>query len=75
VRGPAERGASVRVRVSIDGQPPGAAHGLDVDAGGDGVLVDQRMYQLLRQPAPIVDRDVQIEFLDAGAAVFSFTFG
>ena len=26
-------------RVSIDGQPPGPAHGLDVDEGGNGLLV------------------------------------
>jgi len=32
------------------------------------------MYQLIRQPAPITDREFEIEFLDAGAEVFSFTF-
>jgi thiol-disulfide isomerase/thioredoxin len=75
VMGPAERGASVRFRVSIDGQPPGAAHGLDVDASGNGAIVEQRLYQLIRQPIPIVDRQFQIEFLDAGAETFAFTFG
>ncbi len=33
VMGPAAPGASVRFRVLIDGQPPDAAHGIDVGAG------------------------------------------
>jgi hypothetical protein len=33
------------------------------------------MYQLIRQPGPIGDRLFEIEFLDPGAAAFSFTFG
>ena len=61
--------------MTIDGQPPGAAHGLDVDDGGNGTTVEQRLYQLLRQPKPIVDRTVVIEFLDAGVEAFAFTFG
>jgi hypothetical protein len=28
-----------------------------------------------RQPAPIVARDFEIEFLDAGVEAFAFTFG
>jgi thiol-disulfide isomerase/thioredoxin len=75
VMGPATRGASVRFRVTIDGQPPGASHGVDIDAAGFGTLDQQRMYQLIRQAAPIEDRQFEIEFLDAGAEVFSFTFG
>ncbi|MEJ0038153.1 MAG: thioredoxin family protein [Gammaproteobacteria bacterium] len=75
VMGPVTHGAPVRFRVTIDGQPPHASHGVDVDAEGLGTLDAQRMYQLIRQPAPIVDRQVEIEFLDAGAEVFSFTFG
>src|SRR6478735_1843176 len=31
VMGPAARGVSVRFRVLVDGRPPGAAHGVDVD--------------------------------------------
>ena len=34
----------------IDGQPPGAAHGGDVDAEGNGTVTEQRLYQLIRQP-------------------------
>ena len=66
---------SVRFRVLIDGKPPGAAHGSDVDADGNGTATEQRLYQLIRQPKPIVDRQFEIEFLDPGVEVFSFTFG
>src|SRR5262249_62087334 len=75
VRGPAARGTSVRFRVLIDGRPPGAAHGGDVDAEGNGIVTEQRLYQLIRQPAPIADRLFEIEFLDAAAEAFAFTFG
>ena len=75
VMGPSRPGSPVRFRVSIDGQPPGAAHGLDVDEGGNGTVVEQRLYQLIRQPKPIVDRQFEIEFLDAGVEAFAFTFG
>jgi thiol-disulfide isomerase/thioredoxin len=75
VMGPATRGTPVRFRVLIDGQPPGASHGVDVDDQGLGTLDQPRMYQLIRQTTPITDRTFEIEFLDAGAEVFSFTFG
>jgi thiol-disulfide isomerase/thioredoxin len=75
VMGPAEPGPPVRFRVLIDGQPPGAAHGIDVDEQGNGTLTEQRLYQLIRQSSPIVDRKFEIEFLGTGVAVFAFTFG
>jgi hypothetical protein len=75
VMGPAEGGKPVRFRVLIDGQPPGAAHGLDVDDRGNGMVSEHRLYQLIRQPKPIIDRQFEIEFLDAGVEAFSFTFG
>jgi thiol-disulfide isomerase/thioredoxin len=75
VMGPAARGTSVRFRVFIDGQTPGAAHGIDVDEQGNGTVTDQRLYQLIRQPKPIADRQFEIEFLDAGVEAFVFTFG
>jgi hypothetical protein len=75
VMGPVAQGTSVRFRVLIDGQPPGAAHGIDVDAQGYGSVTQQRLYQLIRQPKPIADREFEIEFLDPGVAVFAFTFG
>jgi len=75
VMGPAARGASLRFRVLVDGQPPGIAHGTDVDGLGNGLVLESRMYQLIRQQRPITDRQIEIEFIDAGVEVFSFTFG
>jgi thiol-disulfide isomerase/thioredoxin len=75
VMGPAARGTSVRFRVLIDGQPPGAAHGIDVDDQGNGTVTEQRLYQLIRQPKPIADRQFEIEFLDSGVQAYAFTFG
>jgi hypothetical protein len=75
VMGPAERGLSVPFRVLIDGEPPGAAHGTDVDERGNGTVAEQRLYQLIRQPKPIADRHFEIEFLDSGAEAYCFTFG
>ena len=75
VMGPTARGHSVRFRVFLDGQPPGSAHGIDIDDIGYGTLAEPRLYQLIRQPRPITDRKFEIEFLDAGAEAFAFTFG
>jgi hypothetical protein len=75
VMGPAVRGNSVRFRVRVDGQPPGVAHGGDVDDRGNGTVVEPRLYQLIRQRKPIVDRRFEIEFLDPGVEAFAFTFG
>jgi hypothetical protein len=75
VMGPAARGTSVRFRVLIDGQAPGAAHGVDIDDQGNGTATEQRLYQLIRQPKPIADRQFEIEFLDPGVETFAFTFG
>jgi thiol-disulfide isomerase/thioredoxin len=75
VMGPAAPGTSVRFRVRIDGEPPGAARGIDVDEQGNGTVTEQRLYQLIRQPKPIVERQFEIEFLDSGVEAFAFTFG
>jgi hypothetical protein len=75
VMGPTAPGTSVRFRVLIDGRPPGPAHGIDVDEQGDGTVTEQRLYQLIRQPKPIADRQFQIEFLGPGVEAFAFTFG
>jgi thiol-disulfide isomerase/thioredoxin len=75
VMGAAQRDQPVPFRVRIDGQPPGAAHGSDTDAGGRGVMAERRLYQLVRQPGAIGARQVEIEFLQPGAEVYAFTFG
>jgi thiol-disulfide isomerase/thioredoxin len=75
VMGPTVQGASVRFRVRIDGQPPGAAHGIDVDDQGKGTVIEPRLYQLIRQPNPVADHQFEIEFLDSGVEAFAFTFG
>jgi hypothetical protein len=72
---PAVPGATVRFRVRVEGDRPGTAHGLDVDADGYGRVVDPRLYQLVRQPADVIDREMEIEFLAPGVAAFAFTFG
>jgi thiol-disulfide isomerase/thioredoxin len=75
VMGPSTTGTPVRFRVLIDGQVPGAAHGVDVDSQGNGLVTEPRMYQLIRQQGVIVDRLFEIEFLDPGVTTFSYTFG
>jgi hypothetical protein len=75
VMGPAVRGTAIPFRVSLDGQPATGAHGTDLDAGGNGTVAEQRTYQLIRQPAPITERVVEIEFLEPGVELFCFTFG
>jgi cytochrome c biogenesis protein CcdA/thiol-disulfide isomerase/thioredoxin len=75
VLGPAASGKPVKFRVSIDGAAPGASHGVDIDAEGNGVIREQRLYQLIRQQAPIGEHTFSIEFLDVGAHAYSFTFG
>jgi thiol-disulfide isomerase/thioredoxin len=75
VMGPGPGGKPVRFRVTVDGQPPGASRGTDVDATGQGVIDQPRMYTLIRQSGPVGQRLFEIEFLDAGAEIFVFTFG
>ena len=75
VMGPAAPGNPVRFRALIDGQPPGAAHGTDVDHQGDGTVTEQRLYQLIRQRGPVTDHTFEITFLDPGVQTYAFTFG
>jgi Thioredoxin like C-terminal domain len=75
VMGPGRKGATVPFRVLIDGQSASEAHGVDVDADGNGTVVQQHMYQLIRQRLPVGERRFEIEFLEAGAEAFRFTFG
>jgi thiol-disulfide isomerase/thioredoxin len=67
--------AAGRFRVLLDGQPPADAHGLDVDAEGNGLVTGTRLYQLIRQGERITDRAFHIELLDPGSAALCFTFG
>mgnify|MGYP001175056334 CR=1 FL=1 len=75
VLGPGADGRPVRFKVRIDGQPPGAAHGMDVAEDGSGTVTAQRLYQLIRQPGDIAPRTFSIEFLDPGVSAYAFTFG
>ena len=62
-------------RVTLDGEPPGPSHGIDVDEHGNGLLEDGRLYQLVRQPQDLRDRTLTISFAEAGAEAYVFTFG
>jgi len=75
IMSPPADGRSVPFRVQIDGHPPAAAHGSDVDEQGRGTLSEPRMYQLIRQLGPIADHEFEIQFLEPGGAVLDFTFG
>jgi thiol-disulfide isomerase/thioredoxin len=75
VMGPAAPATSVRFRVLLDGQPPAATHGTDLDDQGNGTAAEQRLYQLIRQPGPITDRTFEITFPEPGAQAYAFTFG
>jgi cytochrome c biogenesis protein CcdA/thiol-disulfide isomerase/thioredoxin len=75
VLGPGVGGKPVRFRVTIDGAAPGESHGADIDANGDGVVTDHRLYQLVRQSGPIKDRTFTIQFLDPEVQAYAFTFG
>jgi hypothetical protein len=56
------------------GQPPGAAHGINVEQDA-GTVTEQRPCQLVRHPKPIADRQFEIEFVGSGVEVFAFTSG
>jgi thiol-disulfide isomerase/thioredoxin len=75
VLAPPASGAPVRFAVKLDGQPPGDAHGLDVDESGEGAVAEPRMYQLVRQRGAVAQRDFEITFLDPGVRAYVFTFG
>jgi thiol-disulfide isomerase/thioredoxin len=75
VMGPASRGATIRFRVRLDGELATGAAGTDLAPDASGTLREQRTYQLIRQPGPIAERRFEIEFLEAGAEAYCFTFG
>jgi thiol-disulfide isomerase/thioredoxin len=75
VMAPTAPESPIRFRVRLDSQPPGAAHGTDIDEAGDGTVTHPRLYQLVRQPGPISDRTFEVTFLDPGVQAYAFTFG
>lgn len=75
VLGPGADGRPVRFRVTLDGAPPGADHGADIDADGHGVISGTRLYQLVRQSGAVRVRRFDIHFLAPGANAYAFTFG
>jgi cytochrome c biogenesis protein CcdA/thiol-disulfide isomerase/thioredoxin len=75
VLGPGPDGKPVRFRVQMDGSAPGADHGADTDANGEGAIREQRLYQLIRQAGAVGEHVFSIEFLDADVHAYSFTFG
>jgi thiol-disulfide isomerase/thioredoxin len=75
VLGPAKNGSPVRFKVTLDGAAPGDNHGVDSGPDGSGEVLKPRLYQLIRQKGRVQDRTFEIEFLDPGVEVFSFTFG
>ena len=75
VLGPGPGGKPVRFKVTIDGAAPGADHGADIDAQGNGTVSETRLYQLVRQAGDVRERLFEIRFLDPGAEAYAFTFG
>jgi thiol-disulfide isomerase/thioredoxin len=75
VMGPAHGRQPVRFQVRIDGSPPGAARGVDVDERGEGIAHDRRMFQLVREPGEVGEQTFEITFLEPGAEAYVFTFG
>lgn len=75
VLAPAKAGKPVRFVVRLDGAAPGENCGIDTALDGSGEIREPRLYQLIRQKGPIVDRTFEIEFLDIGVQALDFTFG
>jgi hypothetical protein len=75
VVGPGANGRPVRFRVTLDGTAPATNHGVDIDASGNGIILEQRLYQLIRQPDAVREYTFSIEFLDDGVQAYAFTFG
>jgi thiol-disulfide isomerase/thioredoxin len=75
VMAPPAEGSSAPYRVLVDGEPPGDAHGLDIDEEGNGTLDRPRLHQLVREQGAITDRTFEITFLAPGVEAYVFTFG
>lgn len=66
---------SIPFKVTIDGVAPNAENGVDIDYQGNGIIKEQRLYQLIRQSGEVREHTFKIEFLDTEAEAFAFTFG
>lgn len=75
VLGPAQSDKPVRFRVTVNGAAPQKDAGMDVDADGNGVVREHRLYNLVRLASPVQEAEFLIEFLDPGVDAYSFTFG
>jgi hypothetical protein len=75
IMGPPRGAQPERFAVRVDGKPPGAAHGTDIDDQGKGTAARQRTYQLVRQQGAIADREFAIQFVEPGVEAYCFTFG
>jgi len=75
VLGPGAAGKPVRLRVTVDGKAPGSDHGADIDAQGNGLVTETRLYQLVRQSGSVAARTFEVRFLDPGVEAYAFTFG
>lgn len=75
VLGPDAAGKPMRFQVTIDGKAPGADHGSDIDADGNGTVSSTKLYQLVRQSGDVKARNFEIRFLDPGVQAYAFTFG
>jgi hypothetical protein len=61
--------------VLLDGKAPDPSHGVDVDEHGNGLLLDGRLYELVREHDAVRDRTLEITFLEPDAEAYMFTFG
>ena len=74
--GAAPRGASVPFRVLLDGEPPGAAHGLDVDdAGSRNGRHSRGCISWFASPARSPTARSRSPSLHPGVEAYAFTFG
>ncbi len=75
VLGPSADGKPIRFQVTVDGKAPGADHGSDIDADGNGTVTATKLYQLVRQSGDVTAHNFEIRFLDPGVQAYAFTFG
>jgi hypothetical protein len=52
-----------------------ADHGINIDEQGNCTVSEQRLYQLIREQRPGVNREFEIGFLAPATEAFAFTFG